>query len=149
MAPACWGVAYDRRWQARQRTLYATESGDINDHPDESGQRPGTLEEFVNSQTSRSSSGENPRSSVEEPTPKTVDDMIALAAQAEEEAAEAEALAVAARARARAIQLRRRAGFVNSPHEVDEAIEVEPLPDGRAGRDVDNTSEMHARRGIP
>ena len=102
----------------------------------------------MNSQTSRSSSGENPRSSVEEPTPENVDDMIALAAQAEEEAAEAEALAVAARARARAIQLRRRAGFVNAPHEVDEAIQVEPLLDGRAGRDVDNTSEKHGEESL-
>lgn len=99
----------------------------------------------MNSQTRRSSSGENPRSSVEEPTPTTVDDMIALAAQAEEEAAEAEALAVAARARARAIRLRRRAGSVNAPHEVDEATQVEPILDPRAGRDVDNTSE---KRGV-
>lgn len=102
----------------------------------------------MNSQTSRSSSGENPRSSVEEPAPKTVDDMIALAAQAEEEAAEAEALAVAARARARAIQLRRRAGVFNAPHEVDEAIQVEPSLDGRAGRDVDNTSEKHGEESL-
>lgn len=122
----------------------ATELGDVSEHPDESGQRPRTLEEFVKSQTSPTSSVE--RSSVEEPTPKTVDDMIALAAQAEEEAAEAEALAVAARARARAIQLRRRAGFVNAPPDVDQATQVDDEADPVGAKSGVETSTSVASR---